>query len=99
MCVNNRVRLYVTFQLWPGKWCLKDEHKLFSELNAGVTSGGGTSPFYDANQTAFSATPLSADLYESMAQPQQQAQNSTPVYTPPVPTTLGKFGRPCANYL
>jgi len=84
---------FISVQLWPGKWCLKDEHKLFSELNAaGVTSGGGTSPFYDANQTAFSATPLSADLYESMqAQPpQQQAQNATPVYTPPVPTTLGE---------
>jgi len=61
-----------------------------------VTSGGGTSPFYDANQTAFSATPLPADLYESMAQPQQQAQNATPVYTPPVPTTLGKR-HPAAN--
>jgi hypothetical protein len=84
------------FQLWPGKWCLKDEHKLFSELNAGVTSGGGTSPFYDANQTAFSATPLSADLYETMGQPQQPTQNSTPVYTPPVPTTLGKSRGPLA---
>ncbi|KAL5236300.1 hypothetical protein ACI65C_003710, partial [Semiaphis heraclei] len=80
---NGDASLYSNVSLWPGKWCLKDEHKLFSELNvAGVTSGGGTSPFYDANQTAFSATPLSADLYESMqAQPpQQQAQNATPCY-------------------
>ncbi|XP_050423871.1 paired box protein Pax-5-like isoform X4 [Adelges cooleyi] len=79
--------LYSNVSLWPSKWCLKDEQKLFSELSTGVTSGGGTSPFYDTNQTAFSAAPLTADLYESMTQP-QQTQNATPVYTPPVPTTL-----------
>ncbi|XP_050525744.1 paired box protein Pax-5 isoform X9 [Daktulosphaira vitifoliae] len=88
--------LYSNVSLWPGKWCLKDEHKLFSELSAGVTSGGGTSPFYDANQTAFSAAPLTADLYETMTQP-QQTQNTTPVYTPPVPTSLGA-GTEYASY-
>jgi paired box protein 2 len=73
------------FQLWSSKWSIKDEHKLLSELGSGAANGG--SPYYDA-QTGFPTVTTTADLYESIST-MTQAQ-STPVYTPPIGTSLGK---------
>jgi hypothetical protein len=72
------------FQLWSSKWSIKDEHKLLSELGSGAANGG--SPYYDA-QTGFPTVTTTSDLYESIST-MTQAQ-STPVYTPPIGTSLG----------
>ncbi|XP_052122282.1 uncharacterized protein LOC113212089 [Frankliniella occidentalis] len=61
--------------LWSGKWSLKDEHKLLSELGAG--GGGGnanTSPYYDPH--SFAAGAPATDIYDSL-QPGLQQQYST----------------------
>jgi len=73
------------FQLWSSKWSIKDEHKLLSELGSSAANGG--SPYYDA-QTGFPTVTTTADLYESIST-MTQAQ-STPVYTPPIGTSLGR---------
>ncbi|KAI5738247.1 hypothetical protein M8J77_004551 [Diaphorina citri] len=75
--------------LWSGKWSMKDEHKLFSELGGGTPlTNGAASPYYDSVQSAgggFTSGPPS-DLYDSMT---AQGQNTgTHVYAPPVATTL-----------
>ncbi|XP_021940451.1 paired box protein Pax-2a, partial [Zootermopsis nevadensis] len=70
--------------LWSSKWSIKDEHKLLSELGSGAANGG--SPYYDA-QTGFPTVTTTSDLYESIST-MTQAQ-STPVYTPPIGTSLG----------
>jgi hypothetical protein len=72
--------------LWSSKWSIKDEHKLLSELGSGAANGG--SPYYDA-QTGFPTVTTTSDLYESIST-MTQAQ-STPVYTPPIGTSLGKW--------
>jgi hypothetical protein len=74
------------FKLWSSKWSIKDEHKLLSELGSGAANGG--SPYYDA-QTGFPTVTTTSDLYESIST-MTQAQ-STPVYTPPIGTSLGKW--------
>jgi paired box protein 2 len=76
--------MYFCFQLWSSKWSIKDEHKLLSELGSGAANGG--SPYYDA-QTGFPTVTTTSDLYESIST-MTQAQ-STPVYTPPIGTSLG----------
>lgn len=73
----------MTPQLWTGKWSLKDEHKLLSELGAG--GGGNTnggSPYYDPH--AFSSAAPAADLYDSL-QPGLQQQS------PYTTSSLGKY--------
>ncbi|KAK3914363.1 hypothetical protein KUF71_023764, partial [Frankliniella fusca] len=64
--------------LWSGKWSLKDEHKLLSELGAGGGGGGGaaanTSPYYDPH--AFATGAPATDIYDSL-QPGLQQQYGT----------------------
>nr|CAD7396610.1 unnamed protein product [Timema poppensis] len=69
--------------LWSSKWSIKDEHKLLSELGSGAANGA--SPYYDA-QTGFPTATTAADLYESISTMTQS--QSTPVYTPPIGTSL-----------
>lgn len=81
------------FQLWTGKWSLKDEHKLLSELGAGGGGGGGAntnggSPYYDPH--SFGTGAPATDLYDSL-QPGLQQQS------PYTTSSLGKSLRRAAN--
>lgn len=61
--------------LWTGKWSLKDEHKLLSELGGAGGGGGATnggSPYYDPH--TFSTGAPTSDLYDSL-QPGLQQQS------------------------
>lgn len=68
-------------KLWSGKWCIKDEHKLLSDL--GTTTNGG-SAYYDTHNGFPSSTGSESILYDSITTI-SQAQSS--LYTPPI----GKF--------
>ncbi|KAI8115042.1 Paired box protein Pax-2-A [Lucilia cuprina] len=35
--------------IWSGKWCIKDEHKLLSELGTLTTNGGSVAAYYDSH--------------------------------------------------
>ncbi|XP_037051189.1 paired box protein Pax-5 isoform X3 [Bradysia coprophila] len=71
-------------QLWTGKWCIKDEHKLLSDL--GTTTNGG-SAYYDTHNGFPSSTGSESILYDSITTI-SQAQSS--LYTPPIGSgTLG----------
>lgn len=82
-------------QLWSSKWCIKEEQKIFSELNSanGIGGGGGNgnSAYYDGHHNGFS-TPNGVGSTESILYDGittiSQAQSS--LYTPPVVSTLGK---------
>lgn len=72
--------IFCGFQLWPSKWSIKEEHKLLSELNSG--GGNGNSPYYDGQ--SFPSSTTATDIYDSM-------QQTGPVYTPPIASSLGTF--------
>lgn len=83
-------------QLWSSKWCIKEEQKIFSELNAanGIGGGGGNAnaaAYYDAHHNGFSSAngvgSTESILYDGITTI-SQAQSS--LYTPPVVSTLGK---------
>lgn len=67
-------------QLWTGKWCIKDEHKMLSDL--GTTANGG-SAYYDTHNGFPSSTGSESILYDSITTI-SQAQSS--LYTPPIGT-------------
>ncbi|XP_037925394.1 paired box protein Pax-2-A isoform X2 [Hermetia illucens] len=69
--------------LWSGKWCIKDEHKLLSELGT-VTSNGGA-PYYDGHNGFPSSTGTESILYDSITTI-SQTQNS--LYTQPIGTSI-----------
>ncbi|KAG4070288.1 hypothetical protein HA402_009851 [Bradysia odoriphaga] len=69
--------------LWTGKWCIKDEHKLLSDL--GTTTNGG-SAYYDTHNGFPSSTGSESILYDSITTI-SQAQSS--LYTPPIVTENG----------
>lgn len=78
------------FQLWSGKWSIKDEHKLLSDL-----SGSGATPgqpsYYDTHGgfPGVGGASSAADLYDTInTMSQAGAQN---IYTPPLAGTLGKY--------
>lgn len=83
-------------QLWSGKWCIKEEHKILSELGTttnGIGGGGGGGGYYDTHHNGFSTSSggigsTESILYDSITTI-SQAQSS--LYTPPVVTSLGKF--------
>lgn len=89
-------------QLWSSKWCIKEEQKIFSELNAanGIGGGGGggggngTSAYYEGHHNGFSTAngvgSTESILYDGITTI-SQAQSS--LYTPPVVSTLGKYFR------
>ncbi|XP_046668750.1 paired box protein Pax-5 isoform X7 [Homalodisca vitripennis] len=74
--------------LWTGKWSIKDEHKLLSELGGGAAGTNGGSPYYDNSTGTFSSPTTSADLYDSIST-MSQAQANSHLYNPPIGTTIG----------
>ncbi|XP_046668744.1 paired box protein Pax-5 isoform X2 [Homalodisca vitripennis] len=73
--------------LWTGKWSIKDEHKLLSELGGGAAGTNGGSPYYDNSTGTFSSPTTSADLYDSIST-MSQAQANSHLYNPPIGTTI-----------
>lgn len=76
-------------QLWTGKWSIKDEHKLLSELGGTAAGSNGGSPYYDTSTGTFSAPTTSADLYESIST-MSQAQANSHLYNSSIGTTIGE---------
>lgn len=75
-------------QIWSGKWCIKDEHKLLSEL--GNLATNSNSAYYDTHNN-FAATGTSGNdamIYDSITSI-SQTQNS--LYTPSIGTSIGKY--------
>uniref|UniRef100_A0A0K8T060 Paired domain-containing protein n=1 Tax=Lygus hesperus TaxID=30085 RepID=A0A0K8T060_LYGHE len=70
--------------LWSGKWNMKEDHKLFSDL--GGTGGSGGSPYYDSPSGFPVTSTTSADIYDTI-NTMSQAQ-STHLYNPPIGTSL-----------
>ncbi|KAH8376042.1 hypothetical protein KR093_010960 [Drosophila rubida] len=87
--------------IWSGKWCIKDEHKLLSELGNLTTSNGNGAPtYYDAPPNAFPSSSISCAtatvgstignestmLYDSIA---TISQSQSTLYTPPIGSSIG----------
>ncbi|XP_050339251.1 uncharacterized membrane protein DDB_G0293934 isoform X4 [Bactrocera neohumeralis] len=70
--------------IWSGKWCIKDEHKLLSELG-GLTTNSNTA-YYDShnNFPATGAAGNDAMIYDSIT---SISQNS--LYTPSLGASIG----------
>ncbi|XP_030246209.1 myb-like protein I [Drosophila navojoa] len=88
--------------IWTGKWCIKDEHKLLSELGnftgsatatSTTTATGSGSAYYEApNGFPTSTIPCagvgndSAMMYDSIA---SISQSQSSLYTPPIGPAIG----------
>ncbi|XP_017482389.1 PREDICTED: paired box protein Pax-2a [Rhagoletis zephyria] len=72
--------------IWSGKWCIKDEHKLLSELGS-LTTNSNTA-YYDThnNFSATGAPGSDAMIYDSISS-LSQSQNS--LYTPSIGASIG----------
>ncbi|XP_012157074.1 uncharacterized protein LOC101453319 [Ceratitis capitata] len=72
--------------IWSGKWCIKDEHKLLSELGS-LTTNSNTA-YYDthSNFPATGVTGSDAIIYDSINSI-SQTQNS--LYTPSIGASIG----------
>jgi paired box protein 2 len=93
------------FQLWTGKWCIKEEHKLLSELgnvaaaaaaigqtNGGVNNGSITPTSYYESHNGYPATSSGNDsnsLLYDNITTISQSQNS--MYTPSIGSAIGEF--------
>ncbi|XP_030379521.1 paired box protein Pax-2a [Scaptodrosophila lebanonensis] len=74
--------------IWSGKWCIKDEHKLLSELGSlAATNGNGAPAYYEA-PNGFPTTVAGAGagndssmLYDSIA---TISQGQSTLYTPSI---------------
>ncbi|GAB0091156.1 uncharacterized protein DMENIID0001_059660 [Sergentomyia squamirostris] len=97
----NGEQLYTN--IWSGKWCIKDEHKLLSELgNTGATAGAnqsngsgntGGNTYYDAHSGTFPNTSSDTVLYDTITTI-TQAQSS--LYTPSIGATIANSITPLA---
>ncbi|XP_043071837.1 paired box protein Pax-2a isoform X2 [Drosophila grimshawi] len=79
--------------IWSGKWCIKDEHKLLSELGNLTTNNGSSAPAYYEAPNGFSTSTISCAgvgtavgndssmLYDSIA---TISQSQSTLYTPPI---------------
>ncbi|XP_059609818.1 paired box protein Pax-2-A [Phlebotomus argentipes] len=76
-------------QIWSGKWCIKDEHKLLSELG---NTTNGSSNYYDAHGS-FATTAGDTVLYDTITTI-TQAQSS--LYTPSIGATIANSITPLA---
>ncbi|XP_022217288.1 paired box protein Pax-2a isoform X3 [Drosophila obscura] len=83
--------------IWSGKWCIKDEHKLLSELGNLTTGSGTNAPSYYEPSNGFSTSTISGSgaaptgndtsmLYDSIAT-MSQAQGS--LYTQTIGPSIG----------
>ncbi|XP_032579762.1 paired box protein Pax-8 isoform X8 [Drosophila sechellia] len=83
--------------IWSGKWCIKDDHKLLAELG-NLTAGTGNCPatYYEASN-GFSTTPISGSgptasgsdtsmLYDSIT---TISQTQSSIYTPAIGPSIG----------
>lgn len=86
-------------QLWSGKWCIKDEHKLLSDLGTntnGIGGGGGGGNYYEPHHNGFSTSsggigPTESILYDSITTKNELlSPPQSTLYTPPVVTSIGK---------
>ncbi|XP_055858242.1 putative uncharacterized protein DDB_G0286901 isoform X2 [Episyrphus balteatus] len=69
--------------IWSGKWCIKDEHKLLSELGSVTTNGGAT--YYDTHNGFPTSTGTESILYDSIT---TISQSQSSLYTPPIGTSI-----------
>lgn len=102
LSVQETENTFFSFQIWSGKWCIKDEHKLLSDLGSSVVggsvSGGGTGAgagsYYDTHNgfaTAAAAANTGSDaslLYDGIA---TISQTQSTLYTPPIGASIGKL--------
>ncbi|XP_034139348.1 probable serine/threonine-protein kinase DDB_G0282963 isoform X2 [Drosophila guanche] len=83
--------------IWSGKWCIKDEHKLLSELGNLTTSSGNNAPSYYEPSNGFSATTITGSgaapsgndtsmLYDSIA---TMSQTQGALYTQTLGPSIG----------
>ncbi|XP_016967418.1 paired box protein Pax-2 isoform X5 [Drosophila biarmipes] len=85
--------------IWPGKWCIKDEHKLLAELgNLTAGTGNCASSYYEASNgfstnsisgSGSGPTPSSSDtsmLYDSIS---TISQSQSSLYTPTIGPSIG----------
>ncbi|XP_055690408.1 paired box protein Pax-8 isoform X2 [Lutzomyia longipalpis] len=92
----NGEQLYTN--IWSGKWCIKDEHKLLSELgNTGggtqANGSGGTGNSYYEGHGSFPNTSSDTVLYDTITTI-TQAQSS--LYTPSIGATIANSITPLA---
>lgn len=81
-----KINLFILFQLWSGKWCIKDEHKLLSDL--GSTAINGNPIFYDTHNGFPVSSGADSILYDNIS---TIAQSQNSIYTQPIGTPIGKF--------
>ncbi|XP_030566581.1 paired box protein Pax-2a [Drosophila novamexicana] len=80
--------------IWSGKWCIKDEHKLLSELGNFTTTSTGSAPAYFEAPNGYSTSTISCPgvgsavggndssmMYDSIA---SISQGQSTLYTPPI---------------
>ncbi|XP_017015442.2 paired box protein Pax-5 isoform X5 [Drosophila takahashii] len=83
--------------IWSGKWCIKDEHKLLAELGNLTTGSGNCAASYYEAPNGFATnsisgagpTPSSSDasmLYDSIA---TISQTQSSLYTPTIGPSIG----------
>ncbi|XP_026839276.1 putative uncharacterized protein DDB_G0277255 isoform X1 [Drosophila erecta] len=83
--------------IWSGKWCIKDEHKLLAELgNLSTGTGNCAATYYEASN-GFSTNPISGSgptasgsdtsmLYDSIT---TISQTQSSLYTPAIGPSIG----------
>nr|NP_001162834.1 shaven, isoform I [Drosophila melanogaster]ACZ95103.1 shaven, isoform I [Drosophila melanogaster] len=83
--------------IWSGKWCIKDDHKLLAELgNLTASTGNCPATYYEASN-GFSTTPISGSgatasgndtsmLYDSIT---TISQTQSSIYTPAIGPSIG----------
>ncbi|XP_068154248.1 uncharacterized protein sv isoform X1 [Drosophila tropicalis] len=83
--------------IWSGKWCIKEEHKLLSELGSLTTTNGNTAPAYYEASNGFPTSTIagsagpptgndSSMLYDSIA---TISQGQGSLYTPTIGPSIG----------
>ncbi|ACY70474.1 hypothetical protein DVIR88_6g0011 [Drosophila virilis] len=85
--------------IWSGKWCIKDEHKLLSELGNFTTTSTGSTPAYFEAPNGYSTSTISCAgvgsavggndssmMYDSIA---SISQGQSTLYTPPIGPSIG----------
>ncbi|XP_046869664.1 ras guanine nucleotide exchange factor E isoform X1 [Drosophila willistoni] len=85
------------FQIWSGKWCIKEEHKLLSELGSLTTTNGNSAQAYYEASNGFPTSTISGSggpptgndssmLYDSIA---TISQGQGSLYTPTIGPSIG----------
>uniref|UniRef100_A0A1A9ZPN2 Uncharacterized protein n=1 Tax=Glossina pallidipes TaxID=7398 RepID=A0A1A9ZPN2_GLOPL len=82
--------------IWSGKWCIKDEHKILSELGTLTTNSSSVAAYYDTH-SGFPATVSShthtANVSDSMLYDSITSISGTQssLYTPAIGASIGKL--------